>query len=174
MRKILRAVILTMAFAPLLAAAQTYPDKSVKMIVPYPAGGPADQIARELANGLSQALGQTFVIETKGGGSGSIGTAYVAKAAPDGYTLLASAGAPHTAVPVFSSNPPYDGIKEFSPILMIIDVPNVMVIGPHIKVTNVKEFIELAKTKVMTYGSSGTEAQRISPARFFKLKRKSK
>jgi tripartite-type tricarboxylate transporter receptor subunit TctC len=59
-------------------------------------------------------------------------------------------------VPVFSSNPPYDGIKEFSPILMLIDVPNVMVIGPHIKATNIKEFIELAKTKVMTYGSSGT------------------
>ena len=156
MKKILTYLLRLVVLTPLLVAAQTYPDKSVKMIVPYPAGGPADQIARELANGLSQALGQTFVIETKGGGSGSIGTSYVAKAAPDGYTLLASAGAPHTAVPVFSSNPPYDGIKEFLPILMLIDVPNVMVIGPHIKATNVKEFIELAKTKVMTYGSSGT------------------
>ena len=84
MKKILQTVLYALAFAPLLAAAQTYPDKPVKMIVPYPAGGPADQIARELANGLSQALGQTFVIETKGGGSGSIGTGYVAKAAPDG------------------------------------------------------------------------------------------
>ena len=174
MRNILRAVILTMAFAPLLAVAQTYPDKPVKMIVPYPAGGPADQIARELANGLSQALGQTFVIETKGGGSGSIGTAYVAKAAPDGYTLLASAGAPHTAVPVFSSNPPYDGIKEFSPILMIIDVPNVMVIGPHIKATNVKEFIELAKTKVMTYGSSGTGSSTHLAGEIFQIETKVK
>ena len=174
MRKILRAVMLTMAFAPLLAAAQTYPDKPVKMIVPYPAGGPADQIARELANGLSQALGQTFVIETKGGGSGSIGTSYVAKAAPDGYTLLASAGAPHTAVPVFSSNPPYDGIKEFSPILMIIDVPNVMVIGPHVKATNVKEFIELAKTKVMTYGSSGTGSSTHLAGEIFQIETKVK
>ena len=174
MKKILRAVLLTIACAPLLAAAQTYPDKPVKMIVPYPAGGPADQIARELANGLSQALGQTFVIETKGGGSGSIGTGYVAKAAPDGYTLLASAGAPHPAVPVFSSNPPYDGIKEFLPILMMIDVPNVMVIGPHIKATNVKEFIELAKTKVMTYGSSGTGSSTHLAGEIFQIEAKIK
>jgi tripartite-type tricarboxylate transporter receptor subunit TctC len=156
MKKILRAVLCSIALAPLLLAAQTYPDKPVKMIVPYPAGGPADQIARELANGLSQALGQTFVIEAKGGGSGVIGTGFVAKAAPDGYTLLAGSGAPHIAVPIFSSNPPFDGIKEFVPILMMIDVPNVMVIGPHIQANTVKEFIALAKTKTLTYGSSGT------------------
>jgi tripartite-type tricarboxylate transporter receptor subunit TctC len=174
MRKTLQAVLFTLAITPLLVLAQNYPDKPVKMIVPYPAGGPADQIARELANGLSQALGQTFVIETKGGGSGSIGTGFVAKAAPDGYTLLAGSGAPHTAVPVFNSNPPYDGIKEFLPILMIIDVPNVMVIGPHIKATNVKEFIELAKTRTLTYGSSGTGSSTHIAGEIFQIEAKVK
>ena len=156
MRKILLAVLWLLGFAPVLLNAQTYPDKPVKLIVPYPAGGPADQIARELANGLSLSFGQTFVTETKPGGSGAIGTGFVAKAVPNGYTLLVGSGAPHTAVPVFSAVAPYDGIKEFIPILMLIDVPNVMVVAPHIKVTNVQQFIELAKTRSMNYGSSGT------------------
>ena len=174
MKKILTCLLRLVVLTPLLVAAQTYPDKSVKMIVPYPAGGPADQIARELANGLSQALGQTFVIETKGGGSGVIGTSIVAKAAPDGYTLLAGSGAPHIAVPIFSPNPPYDGIKEFVPILMMIDVPNVMVIGPHIKVANVKEFIELAKSKSLTYGSSGTGSSTHIAGEVFQIEAKVK
>jgi tripartite-type tricarboxylate transporter receptor subunit TctC len=91
------------------------------------------------------------------GASGSIGTAFVAKAAADGYTLLVGAGAPHTAVPVFSAKPPYDGVNEFTPILLIIDVPNVMVVAPHIKVNNVKEFIEYARANPskINYGSGG-------------------
>lgn len=156
MKKILQAFILLLMLSPLCTIAQTYPDKPVRLINPYPAGGPADQIGRELAAGLSQSLGQSFIVEAKPGGSGAIGTQFVAKSAPNGYTLLLASGGPNTAVPVFSVTPPYDGIKEFEPILKIIDVPNMLVIAPHIQAKNMKEFIELAKTKSLTYGSSGT------------------
>jgi len=156
LKKILQTFLFLCALVSLISTAQTYPDKPVRMINPYPAGGPADQIGRELAAGLSQALGQSFIVEAKPGGSGAIGTSFVAKSAPNGYTLLLASGGPNTAVPVFSVTPPYDGIKEFSPILKMIDVPNMLVIAPHIKANNLEEFIALAKTKTLTYGSSGT------------------
>jgi hypothetical protein len=93
MKKILHLALAALALTASTLHAQPYPNKPVKVIITYPAGGPADQIARELANGLSQNLGQTFVIEPKAGASGSIGTSFVAKSAPDGYTLLVGAGA---------------------------------------------------------------------------------
>lgn len=162
------------ALLPSLVFGQAYPDKPVKMIVPYPPGGPADQIGRELANGLTQALGQSFIIETKPGGSGAIGTSFVAKAAPNGYTLLLGSGAPQVAVPVLAAGAPYDGISEFIPILMIIDVPNVMVVAPHIQAKNVQEFIALAKSKPLTYGSSGTGSSTHIAGEIFQLETNTK
>ncbi len=169
MKKILQACILLLTLAPIVTSAQSYPDKPVRLINPYPAGGPADQIGRELAAGLSKSLGQSFVVEAKPGGSGAIGTLFVAKSAPNGYTLLIASGGPNTAVPVFSVTPPYDGIKEFSPILKIIDVPNMLVIAPHIQANNLKEFIALAKTKTLTYGSSGTAGPTHITGEIFQL-----
>ena len=174
MKKILHFALAVLALTVSGVSAQPYPNKPVKVIITYPAGGPADQIARELANGLSQSLGQTFVIEPKAGASGSIGTSFVAKSTPDGYTLLVGAGAPHTAVPVFTAKPPYDGVTEFKPIVMIIDVPNVMVVAPHIKANNVKEFIELAKTKHMTFASTGTGSSTHLAGEIFQIEAKVK
>lgn len=174
MKKILHLALTALALTVSSVYAQPYPNKPVKVIITYPAGGPADQIARELANGLSQSLGQTFVIEPKAGASGSIGTSFVAKSTPDGYTLLVGAGAPHTAVPVFTAKPPYDGVTEFKPIVMIIDVPNVMVVAPHIKANNVKEFIELAKTKHMTFASTGTGSSTHLAGEIFQIEAKIK
>lgn len=174
MKNFLRCLGLILACVSQLALAQSYPNKPVKVIITYPVGGPADQIARELAIGLTQNLGQSFVVEAKPGASGSIGTAFVAKAPADGYTLLVGAGAPHTAFPVFSAKSPYDGIAEFSPVLMIVDVPNVMVIAPHIKAKDVKEFIELAKTKTMTYASTGTGSSTHLAGEIFQIETKTK
>jgi len=174
MKNFLRCLALTLACVSQLALAQSYPNKPVKVIITYPVGGPADQIARELANGLTQNLGQSFVVEAKPGASGSIGTAFVAKSLADGYTLLVGAGAPHTAFPVFSAKSPYDGIAEFSPVLMIVDVPNVMVVAPHIKAKDVKEFIELAKTKPMTYASTGTGSSTHLAGEIFQIETKTK
>ena len=174
MKKILHFALAVLALTVSGVSAQPYPNKPVKVIITYPAGGPADQIARELANGLSQSLGQTFVIEPKAGASGSIGTSFVAKSTPDGYTLLVGAGAPHTAVPVFTAKPPYDGVTEFKPIVMIIDVPNVMVVAPHIKANNVKEFIDLAKTKHMTFASTGTGSSTHLAGEIFQIEAKVK
>jgi tripartite-type tricarboxylate transporter receptor subunit TctC len=174
MKIFLRCLALVFACVSQLALAQPYPNKPVKVIITYPVGGPADQIARELANGLTQNLGQSFVVEAKPGASGSIGTAFVAKSPADGYTLLVGAGAPHTAFPVFSAKSPYDGIAEFSPVLMIVDVPNVMVVAPHIKAKDVKEFIELAKTKPMTYASTGTGSSTHLAGEIFQIETKTK
>jgi tripartite-type tricarboxylate transporter receptor subunit TctC len=113
-------------------------------------------------------------VEAKPGASGSIGTAFVAKAPADGYTLLVGAGAPHTAFPVFSAKSPYDGITEFNPVLLIVDVPNVMVVAPHIKAKDVKEFIELAKTKPMTYASTGTGSSTHLAGEIFQIETKTK
>lgn len=174
MKIFIRCLGLILACVSQLALAQPYPNKPVKVIITYPVGGPADQIARELAVGLTQNLGQSFVVEAKLGASGSIGTAFVAKAPADGYTLLVGAGAPHTAFPVFSAKSPYDGIAEFSPVLMIVDVPNVMVIAPQIKAKDVKEFIELAKTKPMTYASTGTGSSTHLAGEIFQIETKTK
>jgi tripartite-type tricarboxylate transporter receptor subunit TctC len=174
MKIFIRCLGLIFACVSQLALAQPYPNKPVKVIITYPVGGPADQIARELAIGLTQNLGQSFVVEAKPGASGSIGTAFVAKAPADGYTLLVGAGAPHTAFPVFSAKSPYDGIAEFSPVLMIVDVPNVMVVAPHIKAKDVKEFIELAKTKPMTYASTGTGSSTHLAGEIFQIETKTK
>ena len=174
MNKILRGLVIAFAFCTFNVLAQSYPNKPVKIIITYPVGGPADQIARELATGLTQNLGQSFVVEAKPGASGSIGTAFVAKAPADGYTLLVGAGAPQTAFPVFSTKSPYDGVSEFSPILMIVDVPNVMVVAPHIKAKNVKEFIELAKTKPLTYASTGLGSSTHLAGEIFQIESKVK
>ena len=174
MKNILRGLAFIFVFASQLVLAQPYPNKPVKLIITYPVGGPADQIARELAAGLTQNLGQSFVVEAKPGASGSIGTAFVAKAPADGYTLLVGAGAPQTAFPVFSAKSPYDGVSEFSPVLMIVDVPNVMVVAPHIKAKNVKEFIELAKTKPLTYASTGTGSSTHLAGEIFQIEAKVK
>lgn len=174
MKNFFSLLFLSLACLSTSAIAQSYPNKPVKIIITYPVGGPADQIARDLANGLTQNLGQSFVVEAKPGASGSIGTAFAAKAAPDGYTLLVGAGAPHTAVPVFSAKPPYDGVKEFTPILLIIDVPNVMVVAPHIKAKNVQEFIALAKTKPLTFASTGTGSSTHIAGEIFQIETKTK
>jgi len=158
-----------LAFSPVVIYAQSFPVRPVKIIVPYPAGGPADQIARDLASGLTQALSQTVVVEPKPGGNGTMGTAFVAKAAPDGYTLLLGNGGPSTAIPVFSTNPPYDGIQEFSPILQIFEAPNMLVVAPHIKANNVKDLIALAQTQSLTYGSSGTAGPTHITGEIFQL-----
>ena len=174
MKKILGVFAFTVALFSCDVFAQPYPNKPVKIIIPYPVGGPADQIARELANGLSQALNQSFVVEAKAGASGSIGTGFVAKAAPDGYTLLVGTGAAQTAYPVFSTKPPYDGVSEFTPILMIIDVPNVMVVSPQVKAANVKEFVELAKQKPMTFASTGVGSSTQFAGEIFQIETNTK
>jgi tripartite-type tricarboxylate transporter receptor subunit TctC len=138
------------------AQAQGWPDRAVKIIVPYAPGGATDAIARPWAEKLSQAFGQQFVIENRGGAAGMIGTEAAAKAAPDGYTLLLTPGATLAVLPLLRKTP-YDPIKSFEPVGRVGDVINGFVIHPSVGVKTFKEMVEYAKKNPgkLTYGSSG-------------------
>ncbi len=133
-----------------------YPTKPIKLIAPVAAGGGLDNIARTLAERMSKSLGQTIIVENIGGGGGSIASQAVAKAAPDGYTLLVAYVGTHGTNPAVRRLP-YDAIKDFSPIGMIGATPNTLVINPDLPINNLKEFVDYAKKNPakLSYGSAG-------------------
>jgi tripartite-type tricarboxylate transporter receptor subunit TctC len=140
-----------------VAAAQDYPSRPVKIVVPFPAGGSNDIIARILAQKLSERMGQQFVVENRGGAGGNIGAEAVASSEPDGYTLLLSAPGPLTSNMALYKNLPFDPTKAFAPVALIAQVPIVLMVHPSVDVKNVKELIALAKAKpgTINFGSSG-------------------
>jgi len=139
------------------AAAQEYPVKSVRLVVPYPAGSSSnDIIGRFLAQHLSTALGQRVLVENRPGAGGNVGSEYVAKAAPDGYTLLVATHGPQAIAPnVLNLNP--DNQKDLTPVAMVANVPYMLVVHPSLPVRNVRELIALAKSRPgqMLFASSG-------------------
>jgi tripartite-type tricarboxylate transporter receptor subunit TctC len=139
------------------ALAQAYPAKPVRLIVPYAAGGPADLLTRELAKGLGDAITQPVIVDPRPGGGSMIGADAVAKAAPDGYTLLVSTAASLIVSPAMEANPRYDGLKDLSPIVMVAYVPNLISAHPSIPAKNVQELIAYAKANPgkLAYGSAG-------------------
>jgi tripartite-type tricarboxylate transporter receptor subunit TctC len=144
------------ACAASFAAAQEWPTKPVRMIIPYPPGGATDILGRLISAKLSPLIGQPVVVENKTGASGNIGFDYVAKAAPDGYTLLTGT-ANLTIAPAFSSKLPFNVLTDFAPISQIVSSQNYLVARPGLPVNNVKELIAYAKANPgkLTYGSSG-------------------
>ena len=130
-RRTFIAAIICLAAAPLAASAQgaAYPNKPIRLVVPYPPGGPLDAAARTLAERVKDALG-TVVVENRAGAGGNIGVDYVAKQPADGYTLVIGAVATHAINPWLFSKLPYDPIKDFAPITLIAQVPNVLVMSP--------------------------------------------
>ena len=137
-------------------AAQTYPSKPVRLIVPFAPGGFTDVVARILGQRLSVSMGQQFVIENKAGAGSTIGTDFVAKAAPDGYTLV-MISTTHVISPWIYKSMPYDPIKGFVPVTKLVDSPYVLLVNPKVPARNVQEFIALAKASPDTirYASSG-------------------
>jgi len=157
--KNLARTILTAALCALSLSAvhaQSYPNKQVKLIVPTAPGGFSDVVARILGQRLSTAMGQQFVIENKAGAGSIIGTDFVAKSAPDGYTLVLISSN-HVISPWIYKNTPYDPLKSFTAISKLVDSPYVLLVNPKVPATNVKEFIALAKAAPNTihYASSG-------------------
>src|SRR5450759_2273385 len=140
-----------------LAAAQSYPDKPVRIIVPYAAGGSTDSTARLVAQALSQQLGQPFVVENRPGAGGTIGHEAVAKAPADGYTLLFSASGPLVVSPHTYARLPYEPIKSFEPIKLIATAPLLLVVNPKVQAHTVQDIIKYASANPgkMTYGSFG-------------------
>ena len=139
------------------AAAQDYPSRPVKIVVPFPAGGSNDIIARILAQKLGERTGQTFLIENRGGAGGNIGADAVATSEPDGYTLLLTAPPPLTINAALYKNLPYDPAKAFAPVSLLASVPIVLAVHPSVEANNVRELIALAKAKpgTLNFGSSG-------------------
>jgi len=133
--------------AALPAFAQSWPAKPVRIVVPYPAGGPVDVSARLLAPKLQEALGQPFLVENKPGAGGNIGADFVAKSAPDGYTIGMGAIATHAINPALMANVPYDPIRDFRHLALVVQVPNVLVVNPELPARSVKELIALAKAQ---------------------------
>jgi tripartite-type tricarboxylate transporter receptor subunit TctC len=155
-----RAVLFLAALAVAgAAAAQQYPNRTVRVIVPWPPGQATDLAARLVAERLSQALGQPFVADNRPGASGIIGTEAVVKAAPDGYTLLAASSGPISILPVLGK-PPYDPLKDLAPVSLIAKVPFALVVSPTFPAANAKEFVALirANPDKYTFASSGTGA----------------
>ncbi|MGH6712258.1 MAG: Bug family tripartite tricarboxylate transporter substrate binding protein [Bradyrhizobium sp.] len=154
-----RAILV--AFSALLlggtATAQDYPSRPVKIVVPFPAGGSNDIIARILAQKLGERTGQPFLIENRGGAGGNIGADAVATSEPDGYTLLLTAPPPLTINAALYKSLPYDPAKAFAPISLVASVPIVLAVHPSVEASNVRELIALAKAKpgTLNFGSSG-------------------
>jgi len=138
------------------ALAQAYPNKPIKLIVPFAPGGFTDVVARILGQKLSASLGQPFVIENKAGAGSTIGTDFVAKAAPDGYTLV-MVSTTHVISPAIYPKLPYDPIKSFTPVSKLVDSAYVLLVNPKVPANNVAEFIALAKASPdkIHYASSG-------------------
>jgi tripartite-type tricarboxylate transporter receptor subunit TctC len=150
------------ALAARRAAAQSYPSRPVKIVIPFGPGGPTEFILRLLADRLTANLGQAFVVENRpGGAGGTVGAKSVATAEPDGYTLLFSSPGPLVTAPAIYKNLDYDPVKNFAPIAMVIYAPQMLVVHPSVPARSLPEFIAYAKSNPgkITFGSSGYGTQ---------------
>ena len=140
------------------AVAQSYPAKPIRLVVPYPPGGPLDIMARAIGQKLTEAWGQAVVVDNRAGAGGNIGADLVAKSPADGYTLLMGAVATHAINPTLYAKIPYDPVKDFSPVALVAQVPNILVVTPSIAAKTVKELIDLARAKPgsLNFGSGST------------------
>jgi tripartite-type tricarboxylate transporter receptor subunit TctC len=152
-----RLVLLSLAAFAGGAAAQSYPAKPVRLVVPFPAGGATDVLARAIALHASEKLGQQIVIDNKPGAGGTIGSDLVAKAEPDGYTLLIATGSTHSIGPIINPRTPYNVERDFVPIVDVASTTSVMVVSPTLPVKNLQDFIRLLKSQPgkFNFGSSG-------------------
>lgn len=139
------------------AAAQSYPSKPVRVIMPVAAGGVADVLARAISQGLAESLGQPFIVENRPGASGIIGAEFVAKSAPDGYVLLFTGQTAMISLPFMKKDIPYDAVNGFVPIAMCCSIAQAVVVNAVLKINSVRELVELGKSNPgkLTYGSIG-------------------
>jgi tripartite-type tricarboxylate transporter receptor subunit TctC len=157
------------AFAAMTALAQSYPAKPIKIVVPYPPGGFNDTLGRTLAAKFTDAWGQPSFVENKPGGNTLIGSDFVAKAAPDGYTLLVVAF-PFAVTPSLIKAMPYDTLRDFAPVILAAQSPNLLVVNPQLPVKSVGELIALAKAQPgkLSYASTGNGSSNHISMELFK------
>ena len=150
-------MVLVPALVPASAGAQAYPNKPIRLMVPFPPGGSTDIVARIVAQKLGAQLGQSLVIENRGGAGGTLGTAVVAKAAPDGYSLVVGTTSTHVVAPSVYQKLDYDPVRDFAPISLVAVTPYLLVVNPAVKASTVKDLVGLMKASPgkMNYASAG-------------------
>ncbi len=151
------AVAAVIAFAATTAAADDFPTRPINLIIPFAAGGPTDIVGRIMGAKMGEILGQTFVVEDRSGAGGNIGGEFVAKSAPDGYTLLFATVSTNAINPGLYKHMPYDAIKDFAPVARVGVTPTLLLVNPSIPATDVKSLVALLKANPgkYDYGSSG-------------------
>lgn len=168
MTRLLLALCALLASACVLA--QPWPARPVKIIAPFAPGGSADTLGRIIAQKLTEQLKENFVVENRPGAGGALGSDLVAKAAPDGYTLVVSGIASHVIAPQLPQGTHYDPVKDFTHIALLGGPPAVLAVNPSLPAKNLREFVELAKSKPLSYGSPGNGTQGQLVAELFKQK----
>jgi len=133
-----------------------YPAKPVRMIVPFPPPGPTDLVARAVAQKMSETLSQSVVVENKPGATGAIASEFVARSAPDGYTLLLGTGSTHAVAPAVNPKLPYDNLRDFAPVVLLTTSPNVLIVHPALPAKNVRELVDLLKASPGKYNFATT------------------
>jgi tripartite-type tricarboxylate transporter receptor subunit TctC len=166
------ALTVAAAFPGKAARADDFPSHPIHLIVPYAAGGSADATARVIARQVSRRTGQTIVVENRGGSASILGTEFVNKADPDGYTLLLGQSGPISINPAIYKELPYDPVKDFAPVSLTSTYPYLMVVNRSLGVKTVQEFVALAKSKpgALNYGTTGVGASNHLLAELFNLK----
>src|SRR6266481_3989487 len=159
-RRVALVFALTAAVAAGAARGDDYPSHPIRLIVPYAAGGSADSVARVIARRVGESVGQTVVVENRGGAGAIIGTDLVSKSDPDGYTLLLGQSGPISINPGIYKKLPYEPLRDFAPVTMTTSYPYIMVVSPKLGVKTVEEFVALAKSKPgeLNYGTAGVGA----------------
>ncbi len=154
------------------AGAQTFPSRPITIVVPYPAGGPVDIVARLIAQEASGNLGQPITVDNRGGAAGTIGTQLVARAEPDGHTLVLGTNQTHATNQSLLKSIAYDGVKDFAPVIGIADIQHVLVVRKDLAATSVEELVKLAKDKpgTLNYGSTGVGSASHLCAELFRTK----
>jgi len=157
MMKAIAFVLVTLA----PAQAQDYPSQPVKLVVPFPAGGGTDALARWFAKGLETKFGHPFVVENRAGSGTTLGAAFVARAAPDGATIMLGTSSTYAIAPNVYKKVPFDPVKDFAPVALVAEVPFVLVVNPSLPVKSVKDLVALVKSKpgAMSYASAGIGTQ---------------
>lgn len=165
---------LIFAVAATGAAAQSYPTKAVRMIVPFPPGAGVDIVSRAVSGRLAEALGQQLIIDNRAGAGGILGAELAAKAPPDGYTIFMATAGILTVIPHLQAKLPYSVERDFAPVSLVASVPSVLVVHPSMPVKSVKELIALAKAKPgqINYASTGNGTLPHLAAEFFKQQAK--
>jgi tripartite-type tricarboxylate transporter receptor subunit TctC len=168
---VLRACVLAALAISASAHAQVYPAKPIRMIVAYPPGGGTDIVGRMVAQKLGETLGQSVVVENRGGASGNIGTEIAARAAPDGYTVLMGNVAPNAINVSLFKNLPFDPVADFAPVSLVASTPNILVVHPSTPARSVKEVVALARSRpgVLNFASAGVGSSSHLAGELFRI-----